>query len=106
MRIIGASEGHIAELATLQKMYMEHHAKLDDYFTFEDDASAHWVEYMRKFLKEKNNIVLIARANLAYDKLDSNKSRYRTRSNLPFTTNGLSNFRLNLARASYLRIIC
>ena len=60
MRIIRASEGHIPELATLQKMYMEHHAKLDDYFTFEDDASARWIKYMNKFLKEKNNIVLIA----------------------------------------------
>jgi len=60
MRIIRASEGHITELATLQKMYMEYHAKLDYYFTFEDDASARWIEYMKKFLKEKNNIVLIA----------------------------------------------
>jgi GNAT superfamily N-acetyltransferase len=60
MRIIRASEGYITELATLQKMYMEHHAQLDDYFTFEDDASARWIEYMKKFLKEKNNMVLIA----------------------------------------------
>jgi GNAT superfamily N-acetyltransferase len=41
-------------------MYMEHHAKLDDYFKFEDDASARWMKYMKEFLKEKNNIVLIA----------------------------------------------
>ena len=41
-------------------MYMEHHAKLDDYFTFEDEASARWIDYMKKFLKEKNSIVLIA----------------------------------------------
>jgi len=53
MRTIRASEGHVPELATLQKMYMEHHAKLDDYFTLEDDASAHWIEYMKKFLKKK-----------------------------------------------------
>ena len=60
MRIIRASERHITELATLQKMYMEYHAKLDDYFTFEEDAGVRWIEYMKKFLKEKNNIVLIA----------------------------------------------
>ncbi|MGD0028338.1 MAG: GNAT family N-acetyltransferase [Candidatus Bathyarchaeia archaeon] len=60
MKIIRAAEKHLTELAALQKMYMEHHAKLDDYFTFEEDASTLWIEYMKKFLKEKNNIALIA----------------------------------------------
>jgi len=60
MRIIRAAEKHLTELAHLQKMYMEHHAKIDDYFTFEDEASTRWIEYMKKFLKENNNIALIA----------------------------------------------
>jgi hypothetical protein len=60
MIIIRAAENQLAELAPLQKMYMEHHAKLDDYFTFEEYAGTRWINYMKKFLKENNNIALIA----------------------------------------------
>jgi GNAT superfamily N-acetyltransferase len=60
MKIIRASEKHLAELAVLQRMYMEHHARLDDYFTFEEDISAIWIDHMKKFLRQKNNIVLAA----------------------------------------------
>lgn len=60
MRIVYASEKDLMELAPLQKMYMEHHAKLDDYFMFEEGVSARWVEYMSKFIKEKKNILLVA----------------------------------------------
>jgi GNAT superfamily N-acetyltransferase len=63
MNIVRASEKDLAELATLQRMYMEHHAKLDDYFTVEEDATARWIDYMRKSIEEKGNIVLVAFEN-------------------------------------------
>jgi GNAT superfamily N-acetyltransferase len=44
-------------------MYMEHHAKLDDYFMPEENSSAIWANFMRKFLKEKHNVAVAAVEN-------------------------------------------
>ena len=63
MRVILVSERNLKKLAELQRMYMEHHAKLDDYFMPEEDASAKWVDFMREFLKEKHNIAVAAVEN-------------------------------------------
>ncbi len=60
MRILRAVENNLQELAALQRMYMEHHSKLDDYFTAQEDASARWISYMRKLLRQKDNLVVIA----------------------------------------------
>jgi GNAT superfamily N-acetyltransferase len=59
MKITQASKRQLPELAALQKMYLQHHAKLDDYFMFEDDASTRWTDYM-KFIGQQSNLVLLA----------------------------------------------
>jgi GNAT superfamily N-acetyltransferase len=60
MKITQASKRQLPELAALQKMYMQRHAKLDGYFMFEEDVSTRWINYMKEFIGQQNNLVLVA----------------------------------------------
>jgi GNAT superfamily N-acetyltransferase len=60
MEISRASKSDIGKLALLQRRYMEHHANIDDYFTFEEDMTGEWIKYVEKFIECDDNLVLVA----------------------------------------------
>jgi GNAT superfamily N-acetyltransferase len=60
MNILHATKTHLQELAALQRMYMEYHSRLDDYFLTREDASTRWIAYMKKFLKQNDTLAVIA----------------------------------------------
>jgi hypothetical protein len=60
MEISRASKSDIGKLALLQRRYMELHANIDDYFTFEEDMTERWIKYMEDFIEGDDNLALVA----------------------------------------------
>ncbi len=60
MKVIRALEENLIELANLQKRYMEYHQEIDAYFAFNESISELWIEYMKKVIRDKDQVVYCA----------------------------------------------
>jgi GNAT superfamily N-acetyltransferase len=60
MKIVKASKKNLVELSKLQKKYMEHHRRIDDYFAFIEDVSRLWIEYAEKVIEDKEHVAYCA----------------------------------------------
>jgi len=63
MDIVKAAKEHLKELMSLQRKYMEHHVKVDEYFAFKENMGQLWMEHMEEFIESEDKIVFIAVEN-------------------------------------------
>jgi GNAT superfamily N-acetyltransferase len=60
MKIVKVSTQDLAELAELQKSYMEYHQKIDGYFASNEDVSDLWKQYAEKVIRDGEQVAYCA----------------------------------------------
>jgi GNAT superfamily N-acetyltransferase len=60
MKIVRVSRQDLAELAELQKSYMEYHRKIDGYFASKEDVSELWMQYAEKVIGDREQVAYCA----------------------------------------------
>jgi GNAT superfamily N-acetyltransferase len=60
MKIVKVSRQDLAELAKLQKSYMEYHQEIDGYFAYNEDVSDLWKQYAEKVIGDSEQIAYCA----------------------------------------------
>jgi len=60
MKVLKSTKAHLHELSQLERLYMEHHVAIDDYFAFKENISKMWLEHAQHLIDSALDLILIS----------------------------------------------